>query len=74
MLRYDCSFPYGSEDVAAIEHSKPNHGFGCSSDRDTHTVKLIRYTDRKDWEPTHGRWQSFLWSVKYDSVEVQKIG
>jgi hypothetical protein len=70
MLRYDCSFPHGPDDVANIE----NRHVTRDSLKESRTVKLIRYADNKNWEPTYGRWSSFLWSVKFDSVQVTKVG
>jgi hypothetical protein len=66
MLRYDCSFPYSSEDVANIEDSSVNVD-------GVRRVRLVRYADSKHWTPTIGRWQSFLWSV-VPHYGVSKVG
>jgi hypothetical protein len=68
MLRYDGSFPYSSEDVANIEK------VGNEERLTTRTVRLVHYADTKHWQPTAGRWQSFLWSVVPSSIGVSKVG
>lgn len=58
MLRYDRCSPVSTEDAFAILNTFAN----VRSD-ELITVRLISYSDRKDWMPTQGRWQSFGWSA-----------
>ena len=52
MLRYDACFPVYEGEARSMGHG------GVRSIRLTHT------DERRDWEPTEGRWQSFGWSVQ----------
>lgn len=61
MLRYDCAFPRGSEDVDVILQ-----GDGAITPQDfavRRTVKLARYTKLSTAQPTAARWISFGWKV-----------
>jgi len=57
--------------VAAYEKAKA----ALNGDRELpRTVRLVHYADTKHWQPTYGRWQSFLWSVVPSSIGVSKVG
>ena len=61
MLRYDTSYPASELDAAEIT-ILPDH-------RDKVTVTLEHIDDRKIWQPTYRRWESFGWKVT--EVEAQ---
>lgn len=66
MLRYDQSFPAGSEDA---------HNMSGDSLTETRSVTLGRYTKQKvQAEPTYRRWISFGWTVDKSSVECRRSG
>ena len=52
MLRYDCCFPYGTEDVANLMDS-----------RGKRSITLARYVKYKNAGATTGMWNSFGWLV-----------
>lgn len=57
MLRYDQLEPATEEDRRRIEDSQQD---GVPVDN---PITLVRRHDSRDWEPTKGRWGSFLWGV-----------
>ena len=69
MLRYDACFPATSEDAAKIDAAGSPYS-RQEERREVRTITLRHYDDRKNWEPTAGRWQSFLWNVVPDSVRA----
>lgn len=55
MLRYDSCFPYSGTDSGEIQsrlERRPAEG----------VIELGAYHN-KNWKPTTGRWDSFLWKV-----------
>lgn len=66
MLRYDQSFPAGSEDA---------HMMNGGSDAGSREITLARYTRSKENAmPTLRRWISFGWTVIKDTIESQRSG
>lgn len=65
MLRYDGCFPYKQRDVIAISDSLGVRGYSEKSE----PVTLCSIRIDKKWNPTDGRWKSFLWKVQ--SIEVR---
>lgn len=55
MLRYDGCWPVDGVDASNILGGQ---------DAPLRTVKLMSMRDRKDWQPTVARWQSFLWGCE----------
>lgn len=53
MLRYDSCFPEAQVDVSNVSHPSMNE------DREI----CLGTFQHKGWEPTIGRWDSFLWKV-----------
>lgn len=60
MLRYDACFPRDGESVHGIEMDP----WADQGNRKIREVRLVHYDKSPNWEPTAGRWGSFLWSVK----------
>lgn len=69
MLRYDACYPERSEDAATIGYSLDPEQQGG----DSFVVRLIRFHKTRYWEPTVGRWSSFMWSVRPSSIETRRI-
>lgn len=66
MLRYDACFPASSEDAAKIDAAGSPY---TNKDRSiSRWITLVHRCERKGWEPTAGRWESFLWGVVPESV------
>jgi hypothetical protein len=53
MLRRDRCFPATEDDANMMQHSDGMR-----------TVNLVHNDERKLWQPTDGRWESFGWRVK----------
>ena len=53
MLRYDQCRPANGDDCAKLQ----------SDVREQRQIKMVSWQPRRLWEPTAGRWGSFLWSV-----------
>jgi hypothetical protein len=62
MLRYDSCFPASSADAAKIEAASSIHQTR-EERKAVRTITLVHRCERKDWEPTRGRWGSFMWAV-----------
>lgn len=63
MLRYDGCYPATEADSAAITRSFfPIDMLGRDDQRGRH-ITLEKHSTRRRWEPTYGRWNSFLWHV-----------
>ena len=66
MLRYDASYPNGTEDALAI---LAEAGFGMRPlQKEARRVTLRHRDVYAGWEPSVGRWSSFGWSVDQNSV------
>ncbi len=70
MLRYDSSHPYGSEDAASIDRALDRE---VRADRSKTPIKLAHIGTNRNWQPTAGRWSSFLWGVDPYSIETHKV-
>lgn len=69
MLRYDQCFPIegGHFIDYSIRGQKPEDPYG-------YEIKLGRWVDHWSRTPTEGRWSSFLWSVRRDSIRTAVEG
>lgn len=64
MLRYDACWPY--------EEYKDSGKLGGDYAEPVRQVTLARLVERKDVQPTVGRWNSFDWRVVPGSVVTKK--
>ncbi len=60
MLRYDGLHPRSEEDSGKIERSMGR--FGVAPMSDIGEIELVKDAP-KNWRPTNGRWESFVWRV-----------
>ena len=65
MLRYDACYPEGSEDAGNIDRALDRDISG--KDRKDTAINLVHVGSDRVWQPTKGRWSSFMWTV----VEVK---
>jgi hypothetical protein len=56
MLRYDRATPLTQEDVAECENPSYDESNEVS-------IRMTRFTEHKNDQPTVGRWKSFGWEV-----------
>jgi hypothetical protein len=70
MLRYDRACPNSETDSHKIMDSIAElpgfHG--------TKEIGIIRFISHKTDMPTAGRWQSFGWQIKADTLKTEKFG
>ncbi len=65
MLRYDQCHPAGGDDAAMIKDRLVEDGAVK-----TRRIRLVTRGMPRHWQPTAGRWSSFLWSVDPESIET----
>lgn len=72
MLRYDSCYPVRGEDAGMIELSLERARRREILDELPDRIFRVRleHVGRSPWQPTAGRWSSFLWSVDPDTVKA----
>ena len=70
MLRYDACYPKGSDDVSRILASVDRELARPDGRREP--IWLVHRGNERTWQPTFGRWSSFLWGVSTTSIDVHK--
>lgn len=75
MLRYDSCQPStpGSAQEIADSQDYEKRAVRRNSDTPDYVVTLVRESERRYWEPTYGRWQSFGWAVVLASMMTEKL-
>jgi len=63
MLRYDASYPADTSDAIEILSQA-----GFMEQKELRRITLRHRDVYSGWEPTDGRWRSFLWAVDQNSV------
>lgn len=70
MLRYDACYPKGSDDASRINDTIDRSMARPDGQREP--IWLVHRGNERTWQPTTGRWSSFLWGVDPQSIDVRK--